>query len=145
MGVAGAGAGFDIDNLVVYTGDMPITDSRMALVHDVAGTRFTPLAAPSTGSTEVSVWRVEVPAGGDPVPHELTREEVLVVLSGTARASIDGEVTDAAAGCAIIVPPHTPFSLVAAGDEPLVALAYLPVGGQARMPGQEPFTPPWAQ
>ena len=124
---------------------MPITVSRMAVVHDVAGTRFTPLAAPSTGSTEVSVWRVDVPPGGDPVPHELTREEVLVVLSGTARTCIDGEVTDAAAGCAIIVPPHTPFSLVAVGDQPLVALAYLPVGGQARMPGQEPFTPPWAR
>jgi quercetin dioxygenase-like cupin family protein len=124
---------------------MPITDPRSSVVHDVGGTRFTPLAAPSTGSTEVSVWRVDVPPGGDPVPHELTREEVLVVLSGTARACIDGQVTDAAAGCAIIVPAHTPFSLVAAGDEPLVALAYLPVGGQARMPGQEPFTPPWAR
>lgn len=125
---------------------MPITDSRTAHVHhDLAGTRFTPLAAPSTGSTEISVWRVEVPPGGEPVPHQVTREEVLVVLSGTARAAIGGEVTDAAAGCAIIVPPHTPFSLVAAGDEPLVALAYLPVGGQARMPGQEPFTPPWAR
>ena len=124
---------------------MPINDSRASVVHDLAGTRFTPLAAPSTGSTEVSVWQVEVPPGGDPVAHELTREEVLVVLSGTARASLDGEVTDAAAGCAIIVPPHTPFSLVAVGDEPLVALAYLPVGGQARMPGQEPFTPPWAR
>jgi quercetin dioxygenase-like cupin family protein len=124
---------------------MPITDSRTSVVHHLAGTRFTPLAAPSTGSTEVSVWQVEIPPGGDPVPHELTREEVLVVLSGTARACIDGQVADASPGCAIIVPPHTPFSLVAAGDEPVVALAYLPVGGQARMPGQAPFTPPWAR
>ena len=124
---------------------MPITDSRTSVVHDLAGTRFTSLAAPSTGSTEVSVWQVEVPPGGDPVPHELTREEVLVVLSGTARACIDGQVADAGPGCAIIVPPHTPFSLVAAGAEPLVALAYLPVGGQAKMPGQAPFTPPWAR
>jgi mannose-6-phosphate isomerase-like protein (cupin superfamily) len=90
------------------------------------------------------VWRVELPPHADPVPHELTREEVLVVLSGTARASIGGRVADVGAGGAIIVPPDTPFSLTALGGEPVVALAYLPVGGQARMPGEEPFTPPWA-
>lgn len=110
----------------------------------MAGTRFTPLAAPSSGSTEICVWRVELSPHADAVPHELTREEVLVVLSGTARASIGGRVADVGAGDAIIVPPDTPFSLTAVGGDPVVALAYLPVGGQARMPGGEPFTPPWA-
>jgi quercetin dioxygenase-like cupin family protein len=123
---------------------MPITDAGTASVHELAGTRFTPLAAPSSGSTEICVWRVELPPHSDAVPHEVTREEVLVVLSGTARTSIDGRVTDVAAGGAVIVPPDTPFSVTAAGDEPMVALACLPVGGQARMPGEEPFTPPWA-
>jgi mannose-6-phosphate isomerase-like protein (cupin superfamily) len=124
---------------------MPITDARTASVHEMDGTRFTPLAAPSSGSTEICVWRVELPPHADAVPHELTREEVLVILSGTARASIDGRVADIGPGSAIIVPPDTPFSLTAGGDEPVVALAYLPVGGQARLPGQEPFTPPWAR
>jgi quercetin dioxygenase-like cupin family protein len=124
---------------------MPIADAGTASVHEMDGVRFTPLAVPSTGSTEISVWRVELPPHGDAVPHELTREEVLVVLSGTARASIDGRVAEVRAGGAVIVPPDTPFSLTAAGEEPVVALAYLPVGGQARMPGGEPFTPPWAQ
>jgi mannose-6-phosphate isomerase-like protein (cupin superfamily) len=123
---------------------MPITDASRAPLHEMAGTRFTPLAAPSSGSTEICVWRVELSPHADAVPHELTREEVLVVLSGTARASIGGRVADVGAGGAIIVPPDTPFSLTALGGEPVVALAYLPVGGQARMPGEEPFTPPWA-
>jgi quercetin dioxygenase-like cupin family protein len=124
---------------------MPVIDAREVPGHDVGGTRFFPLAAPSTGSTEISVWRVEIPPGGDPVPHELTREEVIVILSGTAHASIAGRTAVAGPGCAIIVPPDTPFSLIAAGDEPVTALAYLPVGGQARLPGQQPFTPPWAE
>lgn len=124
---------------------MPITDARTAPVHEMAGTRFTPLAAPSSGSTEICVWRVELPPHAGAVPHELTREEVLVILSGTARASIGGRVAGVAPGSAIIVPPGTPFSLTAVGDEPVVALACLPVGGQARMPGEEPFTPPWAR
>ena len=124
---------------------MPITDAGTASVHEMEGVRFTPLAAPSTGSSEICVWRVELPPHGDAVPHELTREEVIVILSGTARSSIGGQVRDVRAGGAVIVPAHTPFSLTAAGDEPVVALAYLPVGGQARMPGGTPFTPPWTR
>ena len=108
-------------------------------------TRFWQLASPSTGSSEASVWRVELSPGAEPVPHQLTREEILVVLDGTARASIDGVVEEVAAGGAIVVPPHTPFSLAARGSEPVVALAYLPVGGQAILESGEPFTPPWAQ
>ena len=37
-----------------------------------------------------------------------------------------------------------PFALAPVGAEPLRALCCLPVGAQARMPGGEPFTPPWA-
>ena len=123
---------------------MPITDARTASVHEMDGTRSPPPPPPTTGSSELWVGRLHHPPHADALPHELTREEVLVVLSGTARAAIDGQVADVGAGGAIIVPPDTPFSLAAAGDEPVVALAYLPVGGQARMPGQDPFTPPWA-
>src|SRR5690348_8028900 len=58
----------------------------------------------------------------------MTREEILVIVDGTARATIDGVVEEVAAGGAIAVPPHTAFSLAAAGGKPLVAFAYLPVG-----------------
>ena len=51
---------------------------------------------------------------------------------------------EASVGDAIVVPAGVPFGLAAAGDEPLRALCCLPLGGQARMPGGELFTPPWA-
>jgi quercetin dioxygenase-like cupin family protein len=124
---------------------MPITQPLSAPTHELPATRFWRLAAPSTGSEEASVWRVEVAPGSAPVPHELTREEIIVVLGGTARASVGGVVEEVAAGGAIVVPAHTTFSLTAAGSEPVVALAYLPVGGQAKLEGGEPFTPPWAE
>ncbi len=124
---------------------MPITQPPSGPTHEVHATRFWQLAAPSTGSQEASVWRVELSPDAEPVPHELTREEILVVLAGTARASLDGVVEEVAVGGAIVVPPHTPFSLAAAGSEPLVAIAYLPVGGQAMVDGGEPFAPPWTQ
>jgi mannose-6-phosphate isomerase-like protein (cupin superfamily) len=124
---------------------MPVIHAPTAHTHEMNGTRFTTLAAPSTGSRETCVWRVEIPPHTDPTPHELTREEVIVVLSGTARAWLDGRQDEIGPGGAIIVPADTSFSLVAAGAEPVSALAYLPVSGQARLPGQAPFTPPWAE
>jgi len=77
-------------------------------------------------------------------PHELTREEVFVVLAGRAAVRIGDHHEEARVGDAIVVPAGVPFGLAPAGDEPLRALCCLPVGGQARMPGGEPFTPPWA-
>jgi quercetin dioxygenase-like cupin family protein len=124
---------------------MPIIHARATPTHELHTTRFWQLAAPSTGSTEASVWRVEVSPESEAVPHELTREEILVILEGTARATIDGAVEEVAAGGAIVVPPNTPFSLAAASGMPLVALAYLPVGGQAKLDGGELFSLPWAQ
>lgn len=124
---------------------MPIIHAPAAPTHEMQTTRFWQLAAPSTGSTEASVWRVEVQPDAGAVPHELTREEILVVMEGTARATIDGVTEDVAAGGAIVVPAHAEFSLAASGTEPLVALAFLPVGGQAKIGDGALFTPPWAQ
>lgn len=124
---------------------MPIIQPVEAPTHELPATRFWQLACPSRGTREASVWRVELAPGVEPVPHELTREEILVVLEGTARATLAGVVEEVAAGGAIVVPAHTPFELGVVGDEPVVALAYLPVGGQARVGNGEPFTPPWAQ
>jgi mannose-6-phosphate isomerase-like protein (cupin superfamily) len=124
---------------------MPIIEPPKTPTHEMEAIRFWQLAAPSRGSSEASVWRVEVSPDADAVPHELTREEILVVIEGTARATLDGLVEHVDAGGAIVVPPHTSFSLAAVGPQPLVALAYLPVGGQAKLEGGEPFVPPWAQ
>jgi len=124
---------------------MPIIHAPTAPTHEMHAARFWQLAAPSTGSTEASVWRVEVQPGADGAPHELTREEILVVLEGTAHATIDGVTDEVAAGGAIVVPAHTEFSLTACGTDPVVALAFLPVGGQARIGDGVPFTPPWAR
>ena len=65
---------------------MAVIPASEAKVHELAGVRFTALASPSRGSAETSVWQVEVPVGAGPgTPHELTREEVLVVVASPGR------------------------------------------------------------
>jgi quercetin dioxygenase-like cupin family protein len=124
---------------------MAVIPAPPAPTHELGGARFTSLATPSRGSSDTSVWLVEIAAGTPATPHSLTREEVFVVLSGRAEVRLDGDVSVAAAGDAIVVPAGVSFALAPAGDEPLRALCCLPVGGQGQLADGEPFTPPWAR
>jgi quercetin dioxygenase-like cupin family protein len=116
-----------------------------APTHELGGARFTSLVTPSRGSSETSVWTVEIAPGTTGAPHRLTREEVFVVLSGRAEVRLDGHVDEAGPGDAVVVPPGVAFALAPAGEEPLRAVCCLPVGGQAQLADGEPFTPPWAR
>jgi mannose-6-phosphate isomerase-like protein (cupin superfamily) len=124
---------------------MPVIPAPSSATHELPGARFTALVGPARGARDTSVWRVELAPGATPTPHQVTREEVFVILSGRARITIAGVESEASAGDAVLVPAHTPFSIACAGETPLGALCCLPVGGQAVLPGGEPFTPPWAQ
>jgi mannose-6-phosphate isomerase-like protein (cupin superfamily) len=124
---------------------MPVLTAPAAPTHEAGGIRFTSLATPSRGATDTSVWKVEILPGTPATPHSLTREEVFVVLQGTASALIGGQVSQALAGDAIVVPAGAEFELANAGSEPLRLLCCLPVGGQACLPDGATFTPPWAE
>jgi quercetin dioxygenase-like cupin family protein len=125
---------------------MPVIHAPKQPTHDLGPTRFTSLATPSKGSGEASVWRVEIEPGTPATPHSLTREEVFVVLQGTAIVRLgDGAAESAHSGDAVVVPADVRFEIAPLGDESLRMLCWLPVGGQARTDGGAVFTPPWAQ
>lgn len=124
---------------------MPVVAAPLAPTHELPGTRFTALVAPSTGSREICLWRVEIAPGTPATPHEVTREEIFLILSGQASVQIGEETVAAGTGAAVIVPANTRFAIANAGETALTMLACLPVGGQAKLPQGEPFTPPWAQ
>ncbi len=111
--------------------------------HVLEGTRFTSLATPSRGSADTSVWQVEIDPGTPARPHRLTREEVFVVLAGSASVSLAGAETTAEVGDAIVVPADVDFGIANAGAGQLTLLCCLPAGGQAVVDGTA-FTPPWA-
>ena len=70
---------------------MPVLTAPVAPTHELGGNLFTSLATPSRGATDTAVWRVEIPPGTPATPHSLTREEVFVVLEGTAAVRIAGQ------------------------------------------------------
>jgi mannose-6-phosphate isomerase-like protein (cupin superfamily) len=124
---------------------MPVLRAPAAPTHDLGDARFTSLATPSRGSTDTSVWTAEILPDTPATPHSLTREEVFVVLEGTAAVRIAGCAGQADAGDAIVVPPDVEFELANAGSGPLRLVCCLPVGGQGRLVDGTTFTPPWAQ
>jgi mannose-6-phosphate isomerase-like protein (cupin superfamily) len=124
---------------------MAVIPAPGAPTHELGGARFTALATPSRGSTDTSVWSVEITPGTLGAPHRLTREEVFVVLDGRAEVLLDGVRSTAGPGDAVVVPAGVPFALTAVGRTPLRALCCLPVGGQAQVGEDAPFTPPWAR
>lgn len=115
-----------------------------APTHSLHGAQFTALATPSRGSRETAVWQVEIAPGMPAQLHQLTREEVFIVLSGTAQVVIDHNTLEAHAGDAIVVPPHTDFAISNAGQDSLRALCVMPVGGEALIAGRPAFRPPWS-
>jgi mannose-6-phosphate isomerase-like protein (cupin superfamily) len=124
---------------------MPVLSAPPNPTHDIGGARFTSLATPTRGSFDTSVWRVEIAPGHPATPHQLTREEVFIVLAGRARVRLGDEIREAGVGDIIVVPRDTLFEIEVAGDEPVHALCCMPVGGEARLADGTMLVPPWSE
>jgi mannose-6-phosphate isomerase-like protein (cupin superfamily) len=124
---------------------MPVLSAPPKTTHDKGGARLTSLSTPARGSFDTSVWRVEIAPGHPATPHQLTREEVFIVLAGRARVRLGEEIREAGVGDAIVVPRDTLFEIDVTGDEPLQALCCMPVGGEARLADGTTLVPPWSE
>jgi mannose-6-phosphate isomerase-like protein (cupin superfamily) len=123
---------------------MPHIAATAAPVFKIPRATFTGLASPSRGSQENAVWRVTLDPGAPGVPHQLTREEVFIALSGRAVVSLDNTTIHLGPGDSLIVPAFTEFALANPSDTAFEAIAVLPVGGRGIVGGGEPFVPPWS-
>ena len=125
---------------------MAVLPSPSTPTHELPGTRFTSLATPTRGCVDTAIWQVEIaPGTAATPPHRMTREEVFVVLEGTAKVLLSGVEERASTGDVIVVPTSVDFTLSNDGDGVLRMLCCLPVGGQVEVDGEgDAFTPPWA-
>lgn len=124
---------------------MPLITAADARSFALPGLTVLGLASPSRGARETAVWRLTLTPGAPGATHSVDREEVFVAVAGAAQATVGGLEARLEAGEALVVPPGVEFSLANPYDEDFEAVVALPVGGQARMPGGEPFVPPWAE
>jgi quercetin dioxygenase-like cupin family protein len=124
---------------------MPVIHAADAAVHQMHGTSFTSYASPARGSRELCAWRIQIPARTEGVPHHVSREEVLYVLSGTLRATVDERSEEATTGDVILVPAGSRFGVDNLADEPATAWVTTSVGLAAVLPDGSWITPPWTR
>src|ERR1039458_4569302 len=117
---------------------MPVIHAAQTVVHRMHGTSFTSYATPARGSKELCAWRIEIPGRTEGVPHRVSREEVLFILSGTIRATVDDRCEQAAAGDVVLVPAGSRFGVDNLTDEPRTPRARPTAGFPAtRPPGHD--------
>ena len=124
---------------------MPVIHADQAAVHQMHGTSFTAYASPARGSRELCAWRIEIPGQTKGVPHHVSREEVLYVLSGTIRATIGDQTEQASAGDVILVPAGSRFGVDNLTDEPVSAWVTTSVGFAGVLPDGSWISPPWTR
>jgi mannose-6-phosphate isomerase-like protein (cupin superfamily) len=123
---------------VKYTKEftMPIITPQEAKEFELHGAKFTGLAAPSRGSKENAVWILTLPPNSIPVPHSLTREEIIVGIEGLAEAKIDGKSFEIVPDSALVVPSGSCFQLRTPTSTGFRGVVVFPVGGSALLEGK---------
>jgi mannose-6-phosphate isomerase-like protein (cupin superfamily) len=110
--------------------------------HELGPVTFTALATPSRGTTQTTLWKIDVPVGSPPTPHALSNEELFVVMQGSALVRIGDIDNVAEAGDCIVIPAETVFELTNAGNVALSLLSCMPAGTEVIM-GEVRFVAPW--
>ena len=122
---------------------MPVVRPTDAVPFEVHGSRFLSYVSPSRGSSQLCAWQLSVPAGLQGVAHRPSREEVLLVLDGELRTTLDGAVSALRRGDALLVPADSELR-VDAGPEGATAWVTTTPGLEAVTADGDRITPPWA-
>lgn len=123
---------------------MTVIREQDAVEHHLHGATFHSFLGPSRGSRELCAWRLEIADGTVGVPHRVSREEVVLVLSGEVTTTIDGETATVRAGDAAFVPSGAQFAIDNTSGGPATAWVTTSVGLRATLPDGSQISPPWA-
>ena len=124
---------------------MPVIREQQAVRHTLHGATFRSFVAPASGSKELCAWRLDVAPGTPGVPHRVSREEVLLVLTGELTATLDGVAATLGAGEVAFVPAGARFALDNRSDAPATAWVTTSVGLEATLPDGSSISPPWVR
>jgi quercetin dioxygenase-like cupin family protein len=125
---------------------MSVMHPADAIVHELHGARFSSFAAPARGSRELCAWRLDVAPGSVGTGHTVSREEVLLMLTGTLHVTVGDAAAEASGpGDVIVVPPGGSLRVDNPGDEPASAWVTTSVGLQATLADGSTLSPPWVR
>ena len=94
--------------------------------------------------TATAVWRTEMVPGATGPEHVFDVEQVVVVVEGRLRVTVQDETLVAGPGDAITLPAGLTRQLANDADGPLVAISSAPPGGTAQVGDAGGVPVPWA-
>ncbi len=122
---------------------MPVFRSPEATTFELHGSRFVSYATPSRGSRQLCAWRLEVPADLQGVAHRPTREEIILVLDGELRVTLDDARSELHRGDVALVAADSELR-VDSGPAGATAWVTTTPGIEAVTGDGSRITPPWA-
>jgi quercetin dioxygenase-like cupin family protein len=123
---------------------MPVIDATEGTVFETHGSCFRSYVSPSRGSNQLCAWRLDVPADLEGVAHRPNREEILLVLDGEMRITLDGVRAKLRQGDVALVPANSELR-VDGGPRGASAWVTTTPGLEAVTSDGSRITPPWAQ
>ncbi|MEV4708560.1 cupin domain-containing protein [Actinoplanes sp. NPDC049316] len=124
---------------------MSIVKEEAAIAHEMHGATFHSFVAPSSGSRELCAWRLEVAGGTAGVEHRVSREEVVLLISGELTVTVDGVPGTLRAGDVAFVPAGSAFRVDNRSGGPASAWVTTSVGLEAVLPDGSSIRPPWTR
>jgi quercetin dioxygenase-like cupin family protein len=134
-----------LDKNLVYIGDVvPIYQASDSEPFEAHGSRFQSYLRTGRGASTLCAWRLEVAPGLEGVLHRPSHEEVLLMLEGQLRVTLDGTTTNVSTGAVVHVPAGAEFK-VDGGPEGAAAWVTTTAGLSATLADGTQLAPPWAQ
>lgn len=118
---------------------------REVVTHALHGASFHSYVAPANGSRELCAWRLEVAGGTVGVEHRVSREEVVLLISGELTVTVDGVTGSVRAGDVVFVPAGAAFRVDNTSGEPATAWVTTSVGLRATLADGSEISPPWVR
>ncbi len=123
---------------------MPVFSPADSTDYETHGATFAAYVNPGRGSTELCAWRLSIPANTAGTAHRPSREEVLLVLDGLMRVTIDDQSNDLGPGDVAHIPAGAELRIDTRSDG---ASAWVTTsrGLTATTSDGSVIAPPWAQ
>lgn len=121
---------------------MPVVPSESAVVHEVHGSTFRSYVTSDRGAVTLRAWQLEIAAGSAGVAHRPTREEVMLLLTGSFTATVDGDVHTLGVSDVLLVPADSELT-IDGGPDGATAWVSTTVGLEAVLADGTRVSPPW--
>lgn len=110
---------------------------------EIAGNAVTSLAAPSRGSGEAALFRIDLQPKGELPPHRHDHFDVFTVTAGDATFHLDDDGSPMAVGDSAVVPIGSLHWLVAGEGGASIVVTMVPGTKLIREADGDETVPPW--